>query len=92
MAEHAQVRLGYAHALLDFDGRVLEVFAHDGSKRVPLSDLSFGRGEPERRKGRVMLTFSAFGGLQSSLVVEADEVDAVDAFLAELEAAGATRE
>lgn len=90
MADHVQARLSYG--LLDFDGRIVEVFTHEGSRRFPLSDLSFMRGDPERRKGRVMLTFSAFGGLQSSLVVEADEVEGVDAFLAAVEAAGGRRE
>jgi hypothetical protein len=90
MSDHTQARA--MRSLLDFDGSVLEIFQAEGSKRFPASDLSFHRSEPERRKGRVTLTFSAFGGMGASLIVEPEELAGVDTFLAALESAGVARD
>lgn len=79
-----------ATAVVEFDGRVLEVFSREGSTRVLASDLTYTRSEPDK-KGRVSVSFASFGQGVVMLLLTEDYVPDVEALLAALDAAGVQR-
>jgi len=89
MAEHVQGRT--ETTVLDFDGRVLEMFSNDGSKRMLASELSYTRSEPDK-KGRVSVTFATLGGTAAMLALQPEYVADVDKVLAALEKAGVQKQ
>ena len=88
MAEHTQART--AATLIDFDGELLEIFSNDGSKRMPVAELTYRTGEPDK-KGHMSVTFQALGGTLAMFVLDADHVPDFQAPLAALDAAGVQR-
>ncbi len=85
MTEHVQART--EQMILDFDGRVLEIFGNAGSRRALASELTYSRSNADK-KGRVSVTFHTLGGTILMFVLEAQDVADIDAFLAALEQAG----
>ncbi len=70
--------------VLAYDGRVLELFFLDGSKRFLASRLRYDRGEPDRN-GAVIIQLWATPAQTVGLVrVEASYLPGVDSLLAEI--------
>jgi hypothetical protein len=84
--DHVQART--ETSLLDFDGRVLEIFSTEGSTRILASELTYNRSEPDK-KGRVNVTLTSFGRGVFMLVLQPEYVADIDQLLAALDKAKA---
>lgn len=79
-----QIQVNSDGDVIAYDGRIIEIFFLDGSKRFLASRLRYDRGTPDR-SGAVLIQMWATKAQMVAMVrVEAEHVAEVDALIAEI--------
>jgi hypothetical protein len=70
--------------VISYDGRILEIFFLDGSKRFLASRVRYNKGEPDRSGAVILQLWATAAQMVGMVRVEADHLAELDALLAQI--------